>query len=244
MDTSKNKKIKITHNLGTWLPTSMNWIDSQIKCLPDDTFEHSVICRKLENQSLFPLRNLYSLQGTSSFLDLFFKCLEKCKIPFEEIYLDWMIKKVRPDILHSHVGTRGFYNLKIAKKYGLKHIVSFYGLDVALPFEQPEWGERYKTMFSQIDRVFCEGPFMANEIVKLGCPREKIIIQRLGVNLKNIPFVPRQYSSKNTIKFLIIARFTEKKGIPLALTALGEFQKEFDNFLITVIGYANNVERN
>src|SRR6185295_16728292 len=78
---------------------------------------------------------------------------------------------------------------------------------------------------------------MAGCVVGIGCPEEKVRVQHLGVRLDKLPFQPRQWRPGEKLRVLIAATFTEKKGIPYALEALGRLQHEVD-LEITIIGDA------
>ena len=62
-------------------------------------------------------------------------------------------KDADTDVLHSHFGHTGWKNLELATRTGMKHVVTFYGLDVNyLP--KHGWATRYQELFEQIDLVF------------------------------------------------------------------------------------------
>jgi colanic acid/amylovoran biosynthesis glycosyltransferase len=90
-----------------------------------------------------------------------------------------------------------------------------------LPVQDREWVNRYKALFRQGDCFLVEGPHMKKSLMKLGCPDNKIIVQRLGVDFRKIRFEPRHPDDGGTIRVLIVAHFGEKKGIPYALEAIG-----------------------
>ncbi len=139
--------------------------------------------------------------------------------------------------MHSHFADQGWYNLPLVKKYGMKHVVTFYGYDVnMLPTQQPIWRKRYSELFDRTDLFLCEGAHMAKCLVNLGCPREKIKVQRLGVELDIIPYVPRQIQDGDSINILIAGAFREKKGITYALEAIGVLKRSYPNLRITIIG--------
>jgi colanic acid/amylovoran biosynthesis glycosyltransferase len=79
---------------------------------------------------------------------------------------------------------------------------------------------------------------MADCIRKLGCPASKVMVHRIGIDLDRIPSVERVVKRGERLRFLIIGAFRQKKGIPLALQALGRLKKDFDHFDITIIGDA------
>ena len=76
---------------------------------------------------------------------------------------------------------------------------------------------------------------MAQKLVDLGCPQDKVRIWRLGVDVERIEFAVR--SAGERTRLLICAGFKEKKGIPYALRALAAAlaQKSFP-YALTLIG--------
>jgi colanic acid/amylovoran biosynthesis glycosyltransferase len=79
---------------------------------------------------------------------------------------------------------------------------------------------------------------MGECLVKLGCPREKVIVHHLGVKVDTITYQPRTWDSNQPLRILMAASFVEKKGITYGLEALGRLQKEIP-LEITIIGDAS-----
>jgi colanic acid/amylovoran biosynthesis glycosyltransferase len=143
-------------------------------------------------------------------------------------------------VVHSHFGYTGYDSARAVRRLGLKHVVTFYGVDMsALPAADPRWLDRYRFMFSQVDQVLCEGPCMAAGVARLGCPEEKLRVHHLGIRLEELPFEPRQWRRGEPLRVLIAASFREKKGIPYALEALARIQAEVE-LEITIIGDAGD----
>jgi colanic acid/amylovoran biosynthesis glycosyltransferase len=141
-------------------------------------------------------------------------------------------------LVHSHFGPIGWSNLASVRRIPARHIVTFYGYDMSwLPATQPIWKHRYQELFRTVERVLCEGPFMAGALMRLGCPEEKICVHHLGVGSERISFVPRRWVPGAPLRVLIAGTFTEKKGIPDALEALGRIVGETE-IQITIIGDA------
>ncbi len=213
----------------------MTWLHNLISKMPPKT-EHFVICENVQNLDQFPINNILI---SHSIYNLFLKKIFRKFGIRHDRFLKNAILEYKPNVLHSHFGNAGWFNAKVATNSNIKHIVTFYGLDVnRLPVINPIWKSRYVDLFQSADKILCEGPYMADCIQKLGCPTSKILIHRIGVDLDRIPFVERVLSKKERLRFLIVGAFRQKKGIPFALEALGRLKKDFDHFDITIIGDA------
>ncbi len=235
----KSEKEVIVHSVSSWLPQTMTWLYSQVKNL--DAFSSIVISNTTQNLDQFPWNPIYTVQA--KYRSLTYKILTTFKMKRYGNSFDSDLRRHRPRILHSHFADRGWLDLEIARRHGLNHVVSFYGYDVNMLPIQQVWKERYKTLFESADLFLCEGPHMAECIVDLGCPREKVAVQRLGIETDKIPFVPRLFRNGNTLYILIAGTFREKKGIPYALEAVAALAKEYPNMRVTIVGDSSGLDR-
>ncbi len=239
-------KIRILHCIETWLPRTENWIYNHIQS-HTAAIETHVICQWSQNAGEFPIENLYSAALPPEESRLIRKVLFRLGLHEDSRrhlpLMEEILRKVRPDIVHSHFGHVGAVNAPLAERYSIPHVVSFYGLDVGyLPTIQHRWKRRYRKMGKSVAMVLCEGPYMADRIAQLGIPRDKIRVFRLGIDLRRIPFRPRTNPLPGKVRVLIAGTFREKKGIPHALEALGLLSKKYA-FAITVIGDAGRSKR-
>ncbi len=231
--------ITAAHSFPVWLPQTQTWLYQQVRSLPDDITSH-IICKETLNEDQFNLPNIHSLSGPAS---------KRSKITTRlfrhadyHLYTYRMCRKLGPGILHSHFGPVGWKNHKVLRLFNahnvkqMKHIVTFYGQDVDhLPKVNPKWRSRYRDMFRHIDLVLCEGPFMAEKVVSLGCPENRVAVHRLGVDLDAIPYQPRSLEENEPVKILMAAAFRPKKGFQYGLKALEKLAGRFD-FRITLVG--------
>lgn len=240
MKTQSETKPVVAHSVGTWLRLTATWIYNQVK--HNGAFSSIVLTRSIQNIDQFPWYPLYinSYKHNSPV----FRLLRKCKIlPRDQVFNE-AIRKHRPCILHSHFGDIGWSDLPTAKKNGLKHVVTFYGYDVSrLPMQHSCWGNRYRKLFDRADLFLCEGPHMGRCLVRLGCPEEKVRVQRLGVDVQRIPFMPRIVNSDGLVKVLIAGTFREKKGIRYALESIGILKSKYPNIRVTLIGDSTGEQR-
>ena len=229
--------IRVAHFRDVWLPITENWIFNQIK-YSDKQIESHAVCYNTLNLDQYGIPHIHRLPARTLF-DKFSRLMRK--LLNQNLYSRRLlntIRKINPAIIHSHFGNYGWLEMPIAKKFDLRHIVTFYGYDVKrFPKIFPVWKKRYKTLFRHVDKVLCEGTHMAGEIVKLGCPPNKVIVHHLGIALEKIPFQPRRWDNGQPLRVLIAGNFVEKKGIPYALRALGKI-KRMVPVEITIIGDA------
>lgn len=233
--------ISVIQNHHVWLNLTENWIYNQVRYLPDD-IKSTVVCRSLKNEDQFPWQYIECLSSEVRWRYLYIMARSSLALRgrFRRLtaYLYYMAKKHKASVFHSHFGYTGWSHMEMIRRSGLKHIVTFYGFDISrLPKEDPLWIDRYQDMFASIERVLCEGPHMAACVENMGCPKEKIQVLHLGVEIQDIPFQPRQWHHNEPLRILIAASFRKKKGIPYALKALGEIKKQV-NMEITIIGDA------
>jgi colanic acid/amylovoran biosynthesis glycosyltransferase len=240
-DSSHGNEPTVVNSIPIWLPRTANWMYTQIKFLPPDV-KSCIVCDSTMNITEFWLPNIYSLGTAPRWRFCLDTELRKYGIAPHSGFLAQIARRFGANILHSHNSRPAWENDKTARRLGLKHVVTSYGMDMDNPPPTPRWIEHYRTMFKHIDLFLCEGPHIAERIIGRGCPRSKLRIHHLGIDLSKIKFKPRVWNPAKPLRVLIAARFTEKKGIPYALEALGRIQNEVP-LEITVIGDASEDPR-
>jgi colanic acid/amylovoran biosynthesis glycosyltransferase len=220
---------------GAWLEQTQTWLYEQTRALRDHTDSH-VACPKTMNLEQFWLPNIHTDVSRPMIRRLAEHMARQLRLRRTSSLAGAVARQFDASILHSHFGYTAWRQIPAARRMGLKHVVTFYGLDVNhLP--RHGWMKRYRAMFGHIDLVLCEGPHMARCIVGLGCDERKVHVHHLGVNLEKIPFRPLEWTSAIPLRCLIAASFREKKGIPFALEALGRIAADTP-LDVTVIGDA------
>lgn len=233
--------ITVLHYRADWLPLTENWIYNQIVELPP-SIRSRVVCERCVNKGQFIVPGIHCLADSPFPVRWWNLCLRRLGLRHYLGFLNRALRNEKAAILHSHFGHYGWANMN-AVPQGVKHVVTFYGLDVNyLPTADERWKFRYRQLFNRVDRILCEGPHMAHCIVGLGCPREKVLIHHLGVRTDRIPFRPRSYVTGEPLRVLIAASFREKKGITYALEALERIAAEI-KLEVTLIGDAGNDAR-
>lgn len=235
-------KIRVIHSRTIWLAQTETWLFNQVKYLSSKIEPH-VVCTVTQNLDQFYVDHIHCI-GNTSFLEGKYECLlRKLRIRNFRGKLFHAIKKIRPQVFHSHFGEAAWYEMNLVNKLGLPQVVTFYGADVnRLPNVKPIWLERYKELFNNVAIVLCEGPHMAQCIKNLGCDPKKVQVHHLGIPISDIPYRPRRWKPGMTLRVLIAASFREKKGIPYALEALGQLKDQIP-LRVTIIGDASMEKR-
>ncbi|MEW6582624.1 MAG: glycosyltransferase [Actinomycetota bacterium] len=227
----------VVHSAGIWLPVTETWLYNLISHLPESIESH-VVCGRRANTDLFPFPRV-SVEE-----DLWRERLATRRglrrlLGRRTILLGERVRDLRPRILHSHFGYLGWRNLPVARRNGLRHVVSFYGVDLTQFPRSELWRRRYAELFAGADAILCEGPHMAGTLTDLGCPADRVRVHRLGVSVDRIPFRPRRRLPGEPLRVLVAATFREKKGIPDALACLAILAAGGVDCVATVIGDAH-----
>lgn len=200
--------------------------------------ESWIACGSTENLAAFPHPRVAALDATPARARVERARRRLGPRPLGPV--DAVVRACGATVLHSHFGHVGWFDSGVVRRRGLRHVVSFYGLDVArLPQEDPRWRARYREMFAGASAVLCEGPRMAADVAALGCDPERVVVHPLGVDLEALPaFRPRSWDGSRPLRVLLAGSFREKKGLPDAMDALGALVRAGVPLTATLIGDA------
>ena len=230
-------KPTVAHSVNPFMFLTGSWLYNQIINLKG--FDSIVLTTRTLNKDIFPFDRVY----TTEILPKWRQIIEKGYRKIFKAYLPFWAQSCHENnaqILHSHFGNNGWQDLGLAKKLGIPHVVSFYGADMSKrPKIDPRWYDRYHELFDKVNLVIAEGPFARKTLIGLGCPPEKVVVNRLGVDLEKIPFKERKLFGNEPIKILIAGTFTEKKGISYAIEAFAMSLRKAPNIKMTLVGDAN-----
>ncbi|MBI3491201.1 MAG: glycosyltransferase [Acidobacteria bacterium] len=140
------------------------------------------------------------------------------------------------DLIHAHFGTTGVMALPFIRATGLPAVVTFYGVDASASLRNPRWRENFGEMFGRMDRVIVLCDAVRDRLIAIGCPPGKIIVWNLPAGIEQYPYRPRVTTGGPT-RFLIAARFVEKKGHKYLIDALDRVVRGGLDARLTLIGY-------
>ena len=137
----------------------------------------------------------------------------------------------RPDVVHSHFWMSGIAALDAAAERGTGHppvLHTFHALgSVKRRFQgaadtSPPDRERLEPLVGQrVDTVIATCPDEVSELRALDIPSDRIEIAPCGVDLEMFQNVSRPRSRRRTFRVLSLGRLVPRKGVDIAIRALG-----------------------
>lgn len=208
----------VAHFVHRWLGLTENWIYTQVR--NTRTWTPLVLCWQANGN--FIDVPLVSCAESPFGVRIFDRMIRLLGMRASRGFFARHLRNCGACVLHSHYAHNGWLMMDTALSLGIAHVVSVYGADVSrLIIRNPEWAVRYARLFSTAQAVVCEGNAMAGRLQSLGCSAEKIEIIPLAVDMESLPFKARERRLDDIMRILIVGTFREKKGIPLAIRAIG-----------------------
>ncbi len=139
------------------------------------------------------------------------------------------------DIVHSHFATKNILGPQL-KNAGIikgKLVSTFYGYDIT-GFIKKNGKNIYNILFKEADLITVIVKQWKKKLIDLGCDPEKIIIHRIGIDLKK--FKMRNSENGPVSRILSIARFVEKKGIEYGIRAFAKVNRKNPSTTYKIVG--------
>ncbi len=141
------------------------------------------------------------------------------------------------DIVHCHFGPLGQIAAAL-KDTGIirgKVITTFHGFDISTHIKT-NGRDVYNSLFKHGDLCLPISEKWKNELLQLGCPPEKIVIHRMGVDLARFAFCSRRKKDRKNLRILSIARFVEKKGLEYGICAIARVVQQYPKLKYQIVG--------
>ncbi len=143
----------------------------------------------------------------------------------------------RPDVVYAHFGGNGVLAQQIRDVCSLSIplVTAFHGYDLSSLLRQREPGF-YARLFARGELMLPVSDTFRRRLTSLGCPPEKILVHRMGVDPARFPFRPRKPAPGEPIRFLSVGRMVEKKGLEVGLRAFARLRREVPNATWDIVG--------
>ena len=147
-----------------------------------------------------------------------------------------LLEKRGADLMHIYFGHTGVHLLPFVEVWNKPCIVSFHGADVASKADIVDYERKLRRMFEVVPLVLARSQSLADRLVQLGCPPEKLRINRTGVPLSDFPFVEREPPPEGRWRLLQACRLISKKGVSTSIRAFAILQRQFPKAKLTIAG--------
>ncbi|MFK5921190.1 MAG: glycosyltransferase [Verrucomicrobiota bacterium] len=142
------------------------------------------------------------------------------------------------ELLHVYFGHIGMHLLPLleSKTRPCPVIVSFHGADAGVDMDKAAYRLAMQRVFASADRILARSQSLAQALLELGCPDEKIRLSRTGIPLQQWPLVKRMVPEDGQWRLVQACRLIEKKGLDVTLKVLAKLRESFPQARLTLIG--------
>ena len=213
----------------SFLKSEMLHIYRQLRALRGvDTF---VVTKEVQNAKRFPFERIEIIpkRRTNLLVHGWLKFVERRPpIVYRGEYqtLDSLLERHGADLMHIYFGHTGVHLLPFIEQWDKPCVVSFHGADVAQKPEIKDYPAKLRRLFNAVPLVFARSQSLVDRLVHLGCPPEKLRINRTGIPLNEFPFVDRELPRDGKWRVVQACRLIPKKGVATSLRAFAIFKKD------------------
>lgn len=152
--------------------------------------------------------------------------------------IDKLLRKKNVDVLHIYFGNSALQLLPLLEQADrpCPVVVSFHGADAGVDMDKKPWREAMRRVFAAADAVMARSDALAEDLRALGCPEEKLTIQRAGIPLDEWPSMERTAPIDGAWRFVQSGRLIEKKGYDTTLRAFARFQEVHPKARLVILG--------
>ncbi|MGN9278723.1 colanic acid biosynthesis glycosyltransferase WcaL [Escherichia coli] len=141
------------------------------------------------------------------------------------------------DVFIAHFGPAGVTAAKLRELGVIRGKIAtiFHGIDISSREVLNHYTPEYQQLFRRGDLMLPISDLWAGKLQKMGCPREKIAVSRMGVDMTR--FSPRPVKAPATpLEIISVARLTEKKGLHVAIEACRQLKEQGMAFRYRILG--------
>ncbi|CAN5409459.1 colanic acid biosynthesis glycosyltransferase WcaL [soil metagenome] len=223
----------------TFLKPEMLHIYRQVTGLRE--FETFVIAKQRQCAEAFPFEDVeIAPPARSNFLRRFWLKYVRREPPIvyrgEYGVIDGILRRRRADLMHVYFGHTGVHLLPFIRRWPKPVVVSFHGADVMRREDRPGYLENLKALLQEVPLVMARSHSLLDRLRELGCPEEKIRLNRTGIPMESFPVAGRTFPADGRWRFVQACRLIEKKGLDVALRAFARFGENYPEATFTVAG--------
>ncbi|MGX9117705.1 glycosyltransferase [Mesorhizobium sp. BHbsci] len=127
--------------------------------------------------------------------------------------------------------TKGALFASACRRAGVRLYAHAHGADSTVMLRSRLWRRRYRRLFAIADGIITPSRFIADRLIEIGCPNEKLHVSPCGVLPER--FTP---SKRERGRLLVVGRFVEKKSPHLTIEAFARIASRFPEARLDLVG--------
>ena len=147
-----------------------------------------------------------------------------------------LLERNHARLLHIYFGHIAVHLLPLIRAWNKPSLVSFHGADVIVDLEKPAYRAVTKRMLDSARLVLVRSKSLGQALVEIGCPPEKLRVQRTAIPVAELPFQERLWPKDGAWRLAQACRLIEKKGLRTSLTAFAKFAAQYPKSTLTIAG--------
>lgn len=204
-------------------------------------FDTFVVCKERLEEERFPFPDVrVHPKVRSNFLRRFWlKYIQKePPIVYRGEYgvLMKILERTEVDLMHVYFGHTGVHLLPIIQRWPKPVVVSFHGMDVQPREDKPGYLDNLRELLQTVPLVMVRSDSLKQRLLDLGCPEEKIRMNRTSIPTGDFPLIEREAPSDGGWHLVQACRLIEKKGLDLTLRVFAAFAEKHPGARLTIAG--------
>ena len=131
-----------------------------------------------------------------------------------------LLERHRPEVVHCYYGHKAVKYIWMLQAAEIPFVVSFHGVDVVKFVGEKGYIEKLRIVFREAKLVMARSVSLLDRLVELGCPPEKLRLNRTPIPFDNVEFKRRGAPPDGRWKIVQACRLIPKKGIFTVLDAM------------------------
>ncbi len=142
-----------------------------------------------------------------------------------------------PDVFFAQFGTNGVLAQQVRDILRLRVplVTNFLGYDLSQLLRQRK-PDFYARLFARGELMLPLSNFFRERLLSIGCPPDKIRVQRIGVDTALFAFRERSREAGAPTRFVSLSRLVEKKGLETGLRAFALLREEAPSATWDIVG--------
>lgn len=153
------------------------------------------------------------------------------------------LAELKPDLVHVYYGHKAVKYRRMLESAGIPWLVSFHGVDVVKFMDDPEYVAGLKRVFAEARLVLGRSESLLDRLRELGCPEEKLRINRTPVPMETITFRQRSAPEDGDWRLFQACRLIPKKGLLTTLKALPAVVEKWPRLKFVIAGTGPDEKR-